>query len=76
MLDFGKEKWAIEIKLTSAPDASAIGRLNKAADLIEASRRILISRTPETIDNGKVVSCNLDGFIKQVIQNQIGKAIE
>lgn len=63
VLDFGTEKWAIEIKLTSSPDLSAIGRLNKTADLIDASRRILISQTPENIDNGKVVSCNLDWFI-------------
>lgn len=64
VLDFGREKWAIEIKLTSAPDLSAIQKLNKAADLIEASRRILISRTTDNIDNGKVVSCNLDWFIQ------------
>ncbi len=63
VLDFGTETWAIEIKLTSSPDLSAIGRLNKTADLIDASRRILISQTPENIDNGKVVSCNLDWFI-------------
>lgn len=66
VLDFGKEKWAIEIKLTSAPDLSAIQKLNKAADLIDASRRILISRTTDNIDNGKVVSCNLEWFIKDL----------
>ena len=66
VLDFGREKWAIEIKLTSSPDVSAIGRLNKAADLIEASRRILISRTSDNVDNGKVVSCNLDWLISKL----------
>lgn len=65
VLDFGREKWAMEIKLTSSPVLSAIQKLNKAADLIDASRRILISRTTENIDNGKVVSCNLDWFITQ-----------
>jgi len=66
VLDFGKEKWAIEVKLTTSPDISAIQKLNKAADLIDASRRILISRTSENVDNGKVVSCNLDWFISHL----------
>jgi len=68
VLDFGKEKWAIEIKLTSSPDVSAIGRLNKTADLIGASRRILISRTSKTVDNDKVISCNLDWFISYLVK--------
>jgi predicted AAA+ superfamily ATPase len=68
VLDFGKEKWAIEIKLTSSPDVSAIGRLNKTADLIGASRRILISRTSKTVDNDKVISCNLEGFISYLVK--------
>ncbi len=67
VLDFGKEKWAIEVKLTTSPDLSAIQKLNKAADLIDASRRILISRTAENVDNGKVVSCNLDWFISHLV---------
>jgi hypothetical protein len=38
-------------------------RLNKAADLIGASRRFLISRTSKTLDAGKRVSCNLDWLV-------------
>lgn len=63
LLDFGKERWAVEIKLTSFPSVSDLHRLNKTADMIDASRRIMVSRTSQTIDNGKAVSCNLRWFI-------------
>jgi len=64
VLDFGLELWAIEIKLTSSPTVSDIERLNKAADLIDADKRILISRTSRNVDDGNRFSCNLDGFME------------
>ena len=66
VLDFGKEKWAVEIKLTSSPDVADMQRLNKAADIIKADKRIMLSRTSQNVDGGKVVSCNLDWFIQHL----------
>lgn len=40
VLDWGTERWAVEIKLTSDPSPSDIDRLNKTADMIDAARRV------------------------------------
>jgi hypothetical protein len=63
LLDFGTERWACEIKLTAAPRAEDLARLNKVADLVGAHKRILISRTVEPIEAGDNASLNLPGFL-------------
>ena len=40
VLDFGNELWAIEVKLTSSPTSEDMARLDKAADMIKASRSL------------------------------------
>jgi predicted AAA+ superfamily ATPase len=67
VLEFGREIWAIEIKLTASPGLSDIKRLNKAADMIGARRRILVSRTSRTIENGDTVSSNIDYLLKSLL---------
>ncbi|OHB50051.1 MAG: hypothetical protein A2Y10_13955 [Planctomycetes bacterium GWF2_41_51] len=69
VLDFGKEIWTIEVKLTASPNTDDIKKLNKVSDLIAAKKQILISRTNDCIDNGKTVSCNLEWFINNLIQD-------
>lgn len=66
ILDFGGERWAIEVKLTSAPSAGDMDRLDKTADMIGASRRILVSQTRRVIDAGGRVSCNLPWLLQQL----------
>jgi hypothetical protein len=66
VLDFGKRRWAIEIKLTASPSPADLARLNKVADLIGADRRIVISRTPEVVSQGPQTSCNLPWFLEQL----------
>ncbi|MBI2899832.1 MAG: DUF4143 domain-containing protein, partial [Planctomycetes bacterium] len=63
VLDFGRERWAIEVKLTASPRPDDMDRLNLAADMIGASRRFLVSRTSRPANGGKCVSCDLDGLI-------------
>jgi hypothetical protein len=41
-------------------------RLNQAADLIGARKRILISRTPRSFANEREVSCSLPWFIRSL----------
>jgi len=63
VLDFGKALWAIEIKLTTSPGPEDMVRLDKTADLIDASRRFLISQTRRPGGNGRRVSCDLPTFL-------------
>jgi len=66
VLDFGKSRWAIEVKLTSSPSPQDMDRLNQAADMIGADRRFLISKTRESVDEGSRVSCNLESILKML----------
>lgn len=59
VLLFAKGCWAFEIKLSTAPGPEDLKRLNGAADLIGADRRILISRTSQTVKTRSAVSANL-----------------
>ncbi|MEK7767721.1 MAG: ATP-binding protein [bacterium] len=44
ILEYARERWAIEIKLTASPSPAELERLDRTAALIGASRRILVSR--------------------------------
>jgi len=66
VLDYGEHRWAVEIKLTSQPTTEDIARLNKAADLIDASRRVMVSHTPETIETSAVLSCDLPTLLDRL----------
>jgi predicted AAA+ superfamily ATPase len=54
------ELWAIEVKLTSNPSPSDIAELDRNADLIDATRRVLISRVSSPSDDGRRLSCSLE----------------
>jgi predicted AAA+ superfamily ATPase len=66
VLDFGTCKWAIEVKITSAPGPGDMARLRQAADLIHAERRILVSQVRESTSAGHDVSCNLPWWIEHL----------
>jgi hypothetical protein len=68
VLDFGKSLWAIEVKLTTAPDPEDFARLNKTADLIKADKRILVTQTTENIARPGQVSCNLPWLLAHTRQ--------
>lgn len=44
VLELGGHLWAIEVKLTDAPAPEDLARLDRAADLIGADRRLLVTR--------------------------------
>lgn len=56
--------YAIEIKLTSIATQGDMHRLQKAADLIGKTVKVLISRTSDHIENQALVSTNLRGFLE------------
>jgi len=63
VLSFGKELWAVEVKLTSSPALEDMARLDKTADMIKASRRFLVSQTLRSSGDGRRISCNLPSFL-------------
>jgi predicted AAA+ superfamily ATPase len=65
VLEFGGERWAIEVKLSSAPSPGDMDRLDRTADMIDASRRVLVSQTRRVVDAGRRVSCNLPWLLRQ-----------
>jgi len=64
VLERGTELWAIEIKLTSNPTTDMIGKLNKAADMIGATRRILVCNIGKKIENSTLLVTGLNGWLK------------
>lgn len=64
ILDFGRRLWAIEIKLTASPSPADLARLETAADLIKADKRILVSRTTEIASAGRRASCNMPWLLQ------------
>jgi predicted AAA+ superfamily ATPase len=69
VLDFGGELWAVEVKIVGSPTVADMDRLNRAADLIKARKRIFICRGREQLSNGNVCSCNLRQFL-EMLQKQ------
>jgi hypothetical protein len=63
VLDFGLNKWAIEIKLTSSPSPADIAHFNKVADLIDANKRILICRIEKPIESEMCLVSDLSYFL-------------
>jgi predicted AAA+ superfamily ATPase len=59
--------YAIEIKLSSSPGKGDRERIEKTADMIDADRRILISKFPGHVDSDAFVSTNLRGFLTKTL---------
>jgi uncharacterized protein len=66
VLDFRGKLWAIDAKLTSQPGRDDLIRLNRAADLIGANRRVLISKARESIATKDNISCSLAFFLEHL----------
>lgn len=66
VLDFGKELWAVEVKLSSSPGLDDMRRLDKTADMISATRRFLVSQTSRSSGDEHRSSCNLHSFLKHL----------
>jgi predicted AAA+ superfamily ATPase len=66
LLDLGRERWAFEIKLTSQPDPYDLARLNKAADLVRAKRRFLVSQVRRSTFSERESSCNIIDLLAEL----------
>jgi hypothetical protein len=66
LLDWGTERWAVEIKLTSDPSTGMIERLNKTADMVGATRRILVCRVKRKIQNERLLVIDPNGWLQDL----------
>lgn len=71
LLDWGGEKWAIEIKLTSDPTRAMIKGLQKASELTDATKCILICKMTEEISTESLWVTNLPSFLKKLAQTDL-----
>jgi len=67
VLQEGPRLWAIEVKLSSSPTREMAAKLNEAASLIGANRRMLISRTTRPYKAKDYVSTNIRGAIVELV---------
>ena len=64
VLDWATERWAVEIKLTSNPTSAMIDRLNQTADMIDATRRVLVCRVARKIETDRLLVASLPVWLK------------
>ena len=66
VLELAGGRWAIGVRLTSAPTTDDLRALDRRADLIGASRRLLVSHTREPAGNERRASCDLAGLLERL----------
>lgn len=64
LLDWGTELCAVEIKLTSNPSKEEVDRLNKVADMVGATHRVVLCRTAKPFGNDTLTVTNLVSWLK------------
>ncbi|MCC7438718.1 MAG: DUF4143 domain-containing protein [Armatimonadetes bacterium] len=69
LLEFGSQRWAIEIELTTAPSVAHLEHLDKVADMVGATHRFLISQTTKPTGGQHRASCNLSTFLERLTGN-------
>ena len=60
------ELLAVEVKLTTSPGPDDLARLHKAADLVGAHHRFLVSQTPSVVEGERAVSCDLPWLLQHL----------
>ena len=66
VLNLGRERWAIEVKLSSSPSPADWERLNRVADMIGADRRYLVSMSPAVSADARGGSVDLARLLELV----------
>lgn len=68
VLDFGHSLWAVEAKLTASPSPADLRRLSGIMDMIGATRGLLVCRTAQPADDGRVHCGDLDSSLELVLR--------
>lgn len=66
VLELGRQRWAIEIKLTASPTPADMARLDKTADMLDATHRFLVSQTKTPTDGARRASCTLETLLARL----------
>lgn len=64
LVKHGGALWAIEAKLTSSPSLRDFDALNRAADMVGADKRALVSQTNRPTKGDDRISCSLPELLK------------
>ena len=67
IIEIRRKIWAIEVKLTSDPAPQDVSRLNKAADLIDADYRVLVSNGSQSAMGPLNMVCNLPDLLARLL---------
>jgi hypothetical protein len=68
VLELPRERWAIEVKLTTHPGSDDVTRLESAASLIGVDRRFLVSQVATNVQGERTTSCNLPWLLERLEQ--------
>jgi len=68
MFRYKNKLWAIEVKLTSHPSLQDFNSLNRAADLVGADKRVLVSQTTQSVIGEEHISCSLPELLKMFVK--------
>ncbi len=66
LLEHDGERWAVEVKLTASPGPDDVRRLNRAADMVAATRRVLVCRVPAVIESGDCLVCGVGAAARRL----------
>ena len=66
VIESGRHRIAIEIKLTTDPSPHDLARLDKCAGLIKATRTILVSQVKRTAGDGLRMSCGVERMVEEL----------
>lgn len=66
VLESGRERWALEIKLTSDPSPHDLSRLEKCAEMVSATRSILVSQVPTDAGDQQRLSCGIGRLLREI----------
>jgi hypothetical protein len=64
VLELDGELWGVEVKLTASPGPEDLARVDKVADMIGATRRILVTQTRRPAGDERRAVCDLVGFLQ------------
>ncbi len=63
VLDFGRQREVIEIKLTSGPTPEDLARLGKVAEMVKATRQVLLCRVGKSVTTGARWVTRLEDYL-------------
>ena len=66
VIESGRERWAIDIKLTSDPSPHDLALLGMSASMVSATRAILVSQVATDAGDKRRLSCGIERFLGEI----------